>query len=68
LGAQRWYRLGMSQATPDRTQPSPNAERLREALGWERLPEMSPERQAEFDARQKQFDEEIRRFYGDTAA
>lgn len=58
----------MSQATPDQTQPASNAERLREAMGWERLPEMSPDRREEFDADQRRFDDEIRRFYADPAA
>jgi hypothetical protein len=66
--AQDWYRRGMSQTTPDQTQTSSNAERLRVAMGWERLPEMSPEQREIFDAEQRRFDEEIRRFYADPAA
>jgi hypothetical protein len=58
----------MSQATPDQTQPTSNAERLRLAMGWEHLPEMSPEEREKFDAEQRRFDEEIRRFYADPAA
>ena len=58
----------MSQATPDQTQPASNAERLRQAMGWERLPEMGAEERAKFDAEQRRFDEEIRRFYSDPAA
>jgi hypothetical protein len=58
----------MSQATPDQAQPTSNAERLRQAMGWERLPEMSPDQRASFDAEQRRFDEEIRRFYADPAA
>jgi hypothetical protein len=58
----------MSQATPDQTQPSTNAERLRQAMGWDRLPEMSQEQREKFDAEQRRFDEEIRRFYADPAA
>jgi hypothetical protein len=58
----------MSHATPDQTQPTSNAERLRQAMGWERLPEMSPEERTRFDAEQQRFDDEIRRFYADPAA
>jgi hypothetical protein len=58
----------MTQSPSERTQPSPNAERLRVALGWDRLPEMTPEEQAEFDAELARRDEEIRRFYGKPAA
>lgn len=58
----------MTQATPDRTQPSSNAERLRVALGWERLPEMSPEEREAFEAEERRVDEEVRRFYGKPAA
>jgi hypothetical protein len=58
----------MSQATPDQTQPTSNAERLRLAMGWDRLPEMSVEEREKFDADQRRFDEEIRRFYADPAA
>jgi hypothetical protein len=56
----------MSQSTPDQTRSSPNAERLRVAMGWDRLPLMSPERLAEFEAEQRELDEEVRRFYGKT--
>jgi hypothetical protein len=58
----------MSQATPGQAQPASNAERLRVAMGWERLPEMSAEEREKFDADQRRFDEEIRRFYADPAA
>ena len=58
----------MSQATPDQTHPSPNAERVREALGWDRLPELTAEEREEFDAEQRRADEEARRFYANPAA
>jgi hypothetical protein len=54
----------MSQKTPDRRQPSPNAERLRVAMGWDELPRMTPEERAEFEAEQRWVDEEVRRYYG----
>jgi hypothetical protein len=58
----------MTQPSSERTEPSPNAERLRVAMGWERLPEMtSAERQA-FEAEEQQVDEQIRRYYGIDAA
>ncbi|GAA0940718.1 hypothetical protein [Virgisporangium aurantiacum] len=58
----------MSQPSSERTEPSASAERLRVALGWERLPETTPEEQAEFDAELARRDEEIRRYYGKPAA
>jgi hypothetical protein len=58
----------MSQPSPERTEPSPNAERLRVAMGWERLPEMTTEQREEFDAELRRRDEEVRRFYGKPAA
>jgi hypothetical protein len=47
---------------------SPNAERLREAMGWDRLPEMTPEQRAAYEAANERADEEARRFYGHHAA
>ncbi len=47
---------------------SPNAERLREALGWDRLPEMTPEQQQAFDEETRRANEAARRFYGLDAA
>lgn len=58
----------MSQPSSERTEPSTNAERLRVALGWDRVPETTPEEQAEFDAELARRDEEVRRFYGKPAA
>jgi len=61
----------MTAATPpDRAEHghSPAAERLREALGWDRLPEMTPEQRAAFDEANRRADEEARRFYGLDAA
>jgi hypothetical protein len=43
---------------------SPNAERLREALGWDRLPEMTPEQREAFDEANRRADEEARHFHG----
>jgi hypothetical protein len=51
--------LSVSQPSPERTEPSPNAERLRIAMGWNRLPEMSPERAAEFEVELARHDEEV---------
>jgi hypothetical protein len=48
--------------------PSPNAERLRQAMGWEKLPEMTPEQLARFDEDNRRAEEEAQRFYGKTAA
>jgi hypothetical protein len=64
----RWYPLSVSQPSHERIEPSPNAERLRIAMGWDRLPEMSPERAAEFEAELARHDEEVRRYYGKPAA
>jgi hypothetical protein len=58
----------MSQPSPERTQPSPNAERLRVAMGWEQLPEMTPEQRQAFEAEERQADEQVRRYYGTSAA
>jgi hypothetical protein len=52
---------------PDTTH-SPNAERLRQAMGWERLPEMTPEQRERFEAENRRAEDEARRFYGTTAA
>ena len=57
----------MSEPSPERTEPSLNGERLRIAMGWDRLPEMSPEREAEFEAELARHDEEVRRYYGKPA-
>ena len=57
----------MTAATPqDRAEylPSPNAERLRVAMGWDKLPEMTPEERAKFDAENEKAQEAARRFYG----
>ena len=55
---------------PERTEHghSPAAERLKEALGWDHFPEMTPEQREAFDAAKERVREEARRFYGDTAA
>ena len=66
--APRWYLLSMTHPSQESVQPSPSEERLRVALGWERLPETTPEQQAEFDAELARRDEEIRRYYGKPAA
>ena len=47
---------------------SPTAERLREALGWERLPEMTMQQREAYEAANQRAREEAQRFYGDTAA
>jgi hypothetical protein len=43
---------------------SETAERLRVAMGWDKLPEMTPEQRAAFDETNRRADEEARRFYG----
>ena len=58
----------MSQPTPERTVPSPNAERLRIAMGWDQLPDMSPEQRAAFEAEERRIDDEVRRYYGTSDA
>jgi hypothetical protein len=50
-------------ATPERASHSPNAERLRQALGWEKLPEMTSEEREAFDEANRRADEEAKRFY-----
>jgi hypothetical protein len=62
------YHGGMSSAPRNQAAPSPNAERLREALGWERLPAITPERQAEIDTKFTEADEEARRFHDRAAS
>ncbi len=51
----------------DRQTPSPNAERLRQALGWDRLPEMTPNQREAYEAANEQAREDARRFYGTAA-
>ena len=60
----------MTTTPPERTGRSHSdaAERLREALGWDRLPEMTPEQREAYDAANQRARDEARRFYGDTAA
>ena len=55
---------------PERTEQghSPAAERLKEALGWDRFPEMTPEQREAYEAANERAEEEARRFYGDAAA
>lgn len=55
-----------SRSTAD--QPSPHAEQLRQAMGWDRLPEITPEMRAQFDAENERAREAARRFYGTDAA
>jgi len=55
-------------AVVGRVQPSPNAEQLRVAMGWERLPEMTPEERQAFEAAERKVDEQVRRYYGTSAA
>jgi hypothetical protein len=60
----------MTAATPsDRAEPGHRsaAERLREALGWERLPEMTAEEREAYEAANRQARDEARRVYGDMA-
>jgi hypothetical protein len=42
---------------------SPHAEQLRVAMGWDKLPEMTPEQRARFDEENRRVSEEARRFY-----
>ena len=58
----------MSESQPSTGQPSPHAEQLRQAMGWDRLPEMTPEQLAAFDAAEAEADEAARRFYSSRAA
>jgi hypothetical protein len=58
----------MTQSPPERTKPSPNAERFRVAMGWERLPEMTPDERQAFDAEEQRIDEQVRRYYGTNVA
>jgi hypothetical protein len=48
--------------------PSPNAERLRRAMGWESLPEMTDEQREAFAAAAERARAEAERFYGQSAA
>jgi hypothetical protein len=59
------YRHGMTSSPPERTSHSPNAERLRAALGWDRLPEMTSEQREAYDAANERARADARRFYGD---
>jgi hypothetical protein len=60
----------MTATPPNRADhaPSPNAERLRQAMGWEKLPEMTPEQRVKFDEDNRRAEEEADRFYGQSAA
>ncbi len=49
-------------------QPSPHAEELRVAMGWERLPTITPERHAEIERANAAAQAEARRIYGTPAA
>lgn len=70
------YRENMSSTTPDRIDhteygkhtPGAGVERLQKAMGWERLPEMTPDERATFHAEMERADEEAHRFYGISAA
>lgn len=48
--------------------PSPRAEALRVAMGWDKLPTISPERRAEIDRANAEAQAEARRIYGTDAA
>ncbi|GIJ51977.1 hypothetical protein Val02_88630 [Virgisporangium aliadipatigenens] len=44
--------------------PTPSAvERLAAAMGWDSVPELTPEQKAGFDAEQRRVDEETARFW-----
>jgi hypothetical protein len=60
----------MTATPPNRADhaPSPNAERLRQAMGWEKLPAMTPEQREAYEAANEKAREEARRFYGQSAA
>ncbi len=49
-------------------QPSPRAEALRQAMGWDKLPTMTPEQREEFDRKNAEAQEQARRIYGITDA
>lgn len=51
-----------SRSTAD--QPSPRAEALRRAMGWERLPTMTAEQRAEYERKNAEAQEAARRYYG----
>jgi hypothetical protein len=55
----------MTAATPDRAERghSAAADRLREALGWDRLPEMTPQQREAYEAANRRARHEARRFY-----
>jgi hypothetical protein len=58
----------MATTTPDQAGHSAAAERLRQALGWERLPEMTPEQRESYEEADRKAREEAHRIYGDAAA
>jgi hypothetical protein len=37
-------------------------------MGWDRLPDMSPEEREAFEAEERRIDEEVRRYYGKSDA
>lgn len=58
----------MHDQTPTDEQPSPHAEELRQAMGWDRLPVITPERRAEIERANAEAQAEARRIYGTPAA
>lgn len=58
----------MHDQRPTDDQPSPHAEELRRAMGWDRLPRLTDEQRAEFDRAEREADEAARRYYGTSAA
>ncbi len=48
--------------------PSPNAERLRQAMGWDELPGLTDEEHEAFVAATAKARDEAQRFYGQSAA
>lgn len=47
-------------------QPSPHAEQLRQAMGWDKLPTMTAEQRAEYERKNAEAQAAARRFYGTT--
>jgi hypothetical protein len=58
----------VDESRPTTEQRSPHAEQVRRAMGWDRLPTMTPEERSRFEADEAAADEAVRRHYGVDAA